>query len=458
MFRISLTGRLTTLFAATSVAVLVGFGTFISSAIEEHFSEQDQLLLQNELQLIQKVIEEKGVDSISQTFGESLHNHPDFYVDVRDINGKEIYSTLGSFRDPILSSVASSKSKNGFDVKIDAHREFQVIRAELKASAGSPVIVVIAVDKAIHTHFMSMFRTTLMLYVLVAAIATVMLGWWAARQGLSPLRTMAARAQTVTSQNMNERMPVDAVPTEMTDLAVKLNAMLDRLQNDIARLTEFSADLAHELRTPISNMLTQTHVVLNQSRSIADYRDSLSSNAEELQRLGSTISDMLFLAQTENGLALPSVAKLNMARECQALLEFYEALAEEKKVVLRCEGDAVVIGDQLMFRRALNNLLSNAIRYTPSYGTISIKITSVESGTTITVQNDGEEIPAEIQPHLFDRFFRADKSRKKSESDSAGLGLSITRAIMQAHGGSVSVVSRDSKTAFSLYFPSSPRK
>ena len=147
-----------------------------------------------------------------------------------------------------------------------------------------------------------------------------------------------------------------------------------------------------------------------------------------------------------------------MARECQALLEFYEALADEKKVVLRCEGDAVVIGDQLMFRRALNNLLSNAIRYTPSYGTISIKIMSVGSGTTITVENDGEEIPAEIQSHLFDRFFRADKSRKKSESDSAGLGLSITRAIMQAHGGSVSVVSRNGKTAFNLYFPASQRK
>jgi len=458
MFGISLTGRLTTLFAVTSVAVLVGFGTFISSAIEKHFSEQDQLLLQNELQLIQKVIEEKGVDSISQTFGEALHNHPDFYVDVRDLNGKEIYSTFGPFRDAILARIPSSKAKGDFDVKIDAHREFQAIRAELKASTGSPVIVVIAVDKAIHTHFMSMFRTTLMLYVVVAAIATVMLGWWAARQGLSPLRTMAARAQTVTSQNMKERMPVDAVPAEMTDLAVKLNAMLDRLQNDIARLTEFSADLAHELRTPISNMLTQTHVVLNQSRSAADYRDSLSSNAEELQRLGKTISDMLFLAQTENGLALPSVEKLNIARECQALLEFYEALAEEKEVILRCEGDALVIGDRLMFRRALNNLLSNALRYTPPYGTISIKIMPVEAGTTVTVENDGEEIPAEIQSHLFDRFFRADKSRKKSESDSAGLGLSITRAIMQAHGGSVSVVSRDGKTAFSLYFPSLQRK
>mgnify|MGYP007064871705 FL=1 len=153
---------------------------------------------------------------------------------MRDLNGKEIYSTFGPFRDAILARIPSSKAKGDFDVKIDAHREFQAIRAELKASTGSPVIVVIAVDKAIHTHFMSMFRTTLMLYVVVAAIATVMLGWWAARQGLSPLRTMAARAQTVTSQNMKERMPVDAVPAEMTDLAVKLNAMLDRLQNDIA--------------------------------------------------------------------------------------------------------------------------------------------------------------------------------------------------------------------------------
>jgi two-component system heavy metal sensor histidine kinase CusS len=211
--------------------------------------------------------------------------------------------------------------------------------------------------------------------------------------------------------------------------------------------------MAHELRTPITNLLTRTDVVMSQQRNNEAYRDTLSSNAEELQRLARTISDMLFLAQTENGISLPSYEPLKLQDEITELLDFYDALAEEKGVNLQLTGDAIVRGDRLMVRRALSNLISNAMRYTPAAGSIAVSIARSEGDVLVAVENDGPEIPEEHLPHLFDRFYRADKSRTKLDTDSAGLGLSITQAIMRAHQGNVTVRSSQGKTRFTLRFP-----
>lgn len=264
---------------------------------------------------------------------------------------------------------------------------------------------------------------------------------------------MSDKVQAVSSHNFGERMPIETLPVEIADLAAKLNAMLERLQQDFHRITNFSTDIAHELRTPITNLLTQTDVVLTQQRTNEAYRDTLSSNAEELQRLARTISDMLFLAQTENGISLPSYEPLKLQDEITELLDFYDALAEEKGVNLQLTGDAIVRGDRLMVRRALSNLISNAMRYTPAAGSIAVSIVRSEGDVLVAVENDGPEIPEEHLPHLFDRFYRADKSRTKLDTDSAGLGLSITQAIMRAHQGNVTVRSSQGKTRFTLRFP-----
>lgn len=162
---------------------------------------------------------------------------------------------------------------------------------------------------------------------------------------------------------------------------------------------------------------------------------------------------MLFLAQTENGITLPSYERLSLQEEISELFDFYDALAEEKNVLMRLAGDASIRGDRLMVRRALSNLISNAMRYTPAAGTIAVSIDRSEKDISVHVENDGLEIPSEHLPHLFDRFYRADKARTKLDSDSAGLGLSITKAIMRAHQGEVSVQSTQGKTRFTLLFP-----
>ncbi|MFJ3318558.1 heavy metal sensor histidine kinase [Herbaspirillum huttiense] len=450
----SLTVRLTALFALASTAVLVGLGLLIMSTVAKHFTDQDEQLLEKELELIRMVVNERGAGAITSTFGEALHNHPGFFVHISSIDGRPMYSTLADATQPILAAAKRVASGHSFAVNAGQHQEFQAIKAYLKDDKSSEQLqVIVAVDTEIHDHFMRNFQTTLILYVAGSAVIVVLLSWWAARRGLAPLRAMSDKVQAVSSHNFGERMPIETLPVEIADLAAKLNAMLERLQQDFHRITNFSTDIAHELRTPITNLLTQTDVVLTQQRTNEAYRDTLSSNAEELQRLARTISDMLFLAQTENGISLPSYEPLKLQDEITELLDFYDALAEEKGVNLQLTGDAIVRGDRLMVRRALSNLISNAMRYTPASGSIAVSIARSEDGILIAVENDGPEIPPEHLPHLFDRFYRADKSRTKLDTDSAGLGLSITQAIMRAHQGNVSVRSTLGKTRFTLNFP-----
>ncbi|MBA4214328.1 MAG: two-component sensor histidine kinase, partial [Polaromonas sp.] len=231
------------------------------------------------------------------------------------------------------------------------------------------------------------------------------------------------------------------------------NTMLERLQSDFARLQEFSSDLAHELRTPINNLLTQTQVSLAQKRDVSVYQDILASNAEELQRLARMVSDMLFLAKTEHGIELPHRETVSLIDEVLDLFDFYEALAEEKHIALEADGNAHIVCDRLMIRRAISNLLSNAIRYSPPNAPVRVLVTQGDGQIQLCVHNAGPAIPAADLPRLFDRFYRAEKSRSNPDSEGTGLGLSITRAIMQAHGGSASVASTEQTTTFCLSFP-----
>ena len=229
--------------------------------------------------------------------------------------------------------------------------------------------------------------------------------------------------------------------------------MLRRLQADFERLSDFSADLAHELRTPLSNLLTQTQVALTQTRSPADYREVLASNAEEFERLARMVSDMLLLAKMEHGIELPHRERLALRPELEALFDFYEAWAEERGLSLRCDGDALVQGDRLMLRRALSNMLSNALRYASTDSCVSVRIEQVAGQVHIAVRNAGPDIAPPDLPRLFDRFYRADAARQHAPADGAGLGLAITQAMARAHGGQVSVQSSGGWTTFTLVLP-----
>jgi len=268
------------------------------------------------------------------------------------------------------------------------------------------------------------------------------------------VRELADLTHGISANRLSERLPPESVPTEVVDLAIAFNDMLARLEDSFTRLSDFSSDLAHELRTPISNLMTQTQVAISKARSADQYREVLYSNLEEYERLARMIADMLFLAKADNGLIVQSSETVDLAAEARGLFDSYEALAEEHAVSLVLDGAGVVRGDRLMLRRALSNLLSNAIRHTPRDAPATVRIDQGRSGEIkLTVENPGLDIDPEHLPRLFDRFYRVDPSRHKARSDGAGLGLAITKSIVEAHKGTILAFSSDGSTRFAITFP-----
>lgn len=459
--RLSLTRRLSLFFTAVAATVVLGLGALFLVETERHFVALDRMALQDKQHLIGDLLRQaNSPDDARWRLGEALNYHPGWHALVHDAQGALLYQSPGFAPEPGGAGEPQAQHTPGpqaFGRWQRGELLFQTLRFEAvpRYASASPgaLRVLLAVDTGHHTRFLADLRRTLAWYVAAAVLVCGLLAWLAARQGLRPLREMKSRAAAVTSQKLGQRMPVQAVPVEMADLAQELNRMLDRLQEDFQRLTDFSSDLAHELRTPISNLLTQTEVALAHRRDAATYRDILASNAEELQRLARTVSDMLFLAKTERGVDLPHKERFAARHEALALVEFYEAVAEDKRIRLHVQGEGEVAGDRLMFRRALSNLLSNALRYTPAGGEITIHITDAGAATVVAVENPGADIDPKILPRLFDRFYRADPARAHPDSDGSGLGLAITRAIAQAHGGSASVSSAGGRTRFELVFP-----
>lgn len=456
--QLSLTARLTAFHTLVAALVLVGMGLLVSQATGRHFVELDRDYLKDKIGLVQKIVRESPSPAErSARLDELLGSHQGLHIDLRQ--GERLVYGHETPRFPAGLPAADS----GADPVdwTEGRQNLRGLAARVDAPPGAgdgphgTLELRMAVDTAHHAHFLQGLRHTLALYLLGAIVLSGLLGWWAARRGVAPLRVMKERAMTVTAHKLDQRMPVDAVPAEFADLAQSLNTMLERLQADFARLQEFSSDLAHELRTPINNLLTQTQVSLAYKREASAYRDILASNAEEFQRLARMVSDMLFLAKTEHGIELPNPETIALHQETRALFEFYDAVAEDRRIRLTLTGQAVVMGDRLMVRRAIGNLLSNALRHSPDEADVSVVIERHGGNTTLCLSNSGPSIPPEVLPRLFDRFFREDKSRGHPASDGAGLGLSITQAIMAAHGGSVTASSRDSLTTFCLIFPES---
>ena len=453
--RYSLTTRLTVFFTLTSGLVLIGLGALVAISIDRHFVELDRDALRDKIHLTREVIgKSKSQQDLQTRLDDVLHSHEGLFVSVLR-GGKPLYATT-DFQFPDDLVALTQKARLGVASWQTKDREYRGMSesVSLPGSSVASIQIWVALDIAHHKHFMQGLIRVLVGYVALATLVAGVLGWWAAKNGLAPLRAMRSRAMAITAQRLDERMPTQEFPVEMADLAATLNEMLRRLKEEFDRLSEFSSDLAHELRTPINNLMTQTQVTLSQARSSDEYRDILASNAEEYQRLARMVADMLFLAKADHGLILPSTEKIAVHDETRALYDFYEALAEEKQVQLELVGQAEVWGDRLMLRRALSNLLSNAIRYTPAGERVVIDVMGNAQGTTVKVLNAGPPIDEQMIPRLFDRFFRADKSRKQLDSDGAGLGLSITQAIVHAHGGSMSVSSINGMTCFSMHFPS----
>jgi len=459
----SITSRLTLLFSTASTLVLLVVGTLIGTLVESHFEEQDLMELNGKLKLVRhalaKVHTPSDLATVPQSFSDALIGHPDLSVAVLGPDRHMLFiSPSAKFATHLLEQpphVDSSKSAKLMTWK-QGGEIYRGISAEAITEIADqpPAIVVLAINIKHHQAFMNVFRNNLWLAIAAGIMLTIVLGWAAARRGLTPVREMADVAKGISVRHLGNRLSPDAVPPELVDLANAFNEMLARLEDSFQRLSDFSSDLAHELRTPISNLMTQTQVAVSKERSADEYREVLYSNLEEYERLARMTADMLFLAKADNGLIIPSRETVNLPTEVRELFGFYEAFAEEQDVSLALVGEGTVRGDRLMLRRALSNSLSNAIKHTPRHATVKVIIKpEVESGKIrLTFENPGENIPPEHLPRLFDRFYRVDSSRQKA-SDGAGLGLAITKSIVKAHQGTIQAFSANRVIRIEIVFP-----
>lgn len=455
----SITLRLTLMFAAASALVLLLLGYLIGAAVERHFEEQDQVLLEGKMQLIRHALStvatRANLDALPAQLNDALVGHHGLTVAVRAANGHSLFATPDAgflLRAPLDTAQAPSTSMQTWRDGDLVYRSISAV-VTIPFDAATPVTVNVATEISHHLAFMTAFRRTLWLVTFAATAVSAVLGWITARLGLAPLHDLVRVAQTVSINHLDYRVPQQDLPAELRETAQSFNEMLARLEDSFARLSDFAADLAHELRTPIGNLMVQTQVTLARARTVDDYRETLASNAEELDRLARMIADMLFLAKVDHGLMMPRHEAVDLAREVGELFEFYDAVAQEQEVRLRLDGTAHAVGDRLMLRRALSNLLSNAIRHTPRSGTITITLEQDDSGASmISVENPGPGIPPEHVPRIFDRFYRVDPARAQS-ADGAGLGLAITRSIVQMHDGRIDVHSRNNLTCFRITLP-----
>jgi len=302
-------------------------------------------------------------------------------------------------------------------------------------------IVQVGLDVSRHAALLATYRRTLALVLGVGLVGAAGAGIVVARRGMRPLVEITHAAQRITATQLHARIGPVRWPTELTALATTFDAMLTRLEDAFTRLSQFSVDLAHELRTPINNLMGEAEVALARARTPDEYQQLLGSSLEEYAKLARMIDSLLFLARAESPQTHVARTLLNARHAFEALRDFYEAMAEEHAVEVRCEGHALVYADPILFQRAVSNLLSNALHYTPPGGTVTLSATPAEDHTiTVRVGDTGVGIAAEHLPKIFDRFYRVDPARSQ-RSPGMGLGLAIVKSIMELHGGRVTVQS-----------------
>ena len=460
----SLTTRLGLLFALIATLTFAGVGTYLYQSLTSQLESHDDLELIGKIALIRHFLLEtssvKEIQDDPHRFLDVAAVHDGLIIILKSADGNILMqnhsdhgalSTLpvaaanqtpgkASLGRWTLNPGLSARTVSAWGVLGNTHEQVQIIVARTDSDRMA----------LLRAHRNKVFAA-----VFFGALLAALSGYIVVRQGLRPIRAIAKQAQSITAQRLEMLLDVTAAPKELQTLVLAFNDMLDRLHRSFQRLSQFSADLAHDLRTPINNLMVQTQVALSQPRSIEDYQSLLASNEEEYERLARMVENMLFLARADHANFVLNKQRLDPYNELQHIADYFEGIAEDAQVQLAVDARGSLEADPILFRRAVNNLVANAIRYTPKGGVVRLATQPMQEGMAITVTNPGIGITPKHIPLIFDRFYRGDDARSDSAS-STGLGLAIVQSIMMLHGGRAEVESApDAMTTFRLVFPSS---
>lgn len=456
----SLAFRVTAFVGLATTLVFLAFGLIVVRSLHHHFAEQDAGELTVVAGSIQNVLSTHTARNgdrreLALRLSGAVAGHHGVYFYVADAQRQVVFKSeefdltrVVQTQPPVSHIGVETLQDTIFEGK--AYRTVVLQMPGPTEDASRTYTVAVAGNMDAHLHYIERFQETLWLTTVLVGVIALFSAWLAVRQGHAPIRKISAKIRGITSSQLHVRLRPQDVPIELADLVNSFNDMLGQLEDGFQRLENFSADIAHELRTPVTNLTTETQVALGKDRSVEEYREILYSNLEEFERMSKMIGNMLFLAQTDNDLSHMEPSVVDLAQETRGLFDYFEAWAEERGVALELVGRAdSVTGDHLMLRRALGNLLSNAIRYTPRGHAVTVRFTQSGETVTVAVENPGPTIANEHLPRLFDRFYRVDTSRRKTD-EGAGLGLAIVKSIVDLHHGKVSVTSQADVTRFEV--------
>jgi two-component system heavy metal sensor histidine kinase CusS len=422
--------------------------------IRHAFKEDNEFLADRLSALRGELSQTGGLASMSAT----LRNPRDskvgaYWVRVMEPNGEIVTETakMSGFLPPSAFPDPQDKNSVSSPTNYRTNKKLFSLVATVEEVRGQPYVIQLAQDRSSDEQFATQFAFILGGALGLGILASAMIAIAVTKRGLWPLQEMTQSLERIDPNHLDERVGKMTWPRELQPVATAFDEMLARLENSFTKLSQFSADLAHELRTPISNIRGEAEVTLTRPRTLEDYRNVIESIAAECERLSGIVDNLLFLARAE-GVDRQIERKALAARPAiEKIAAYYRTIAEERGISITNNGNGEVYAEALLFDRALSNLLDNALRFTPDGGQITIATRTKPDRTELVVEDNGCGIPQQHLPHVCDRFYRVDSSRS---SQGAGLGLALVKSITDLHGGSVAVTSEVNRgTTVTLTFP-----
>lgn len=441
---------------ATSLLLACGLGMFYAIVIRHAFAE-DNAVLADKVAALRADLHESGPTRLAEELnGQNAGEHTAYWIRILDPHARTYAETPGMDRSlppEIFPPPQKSASIIGSPKDYRTGSKLFSLVTLNEESGSQPYTLQVAQDRSsderVERNFAVLFIMVLSGSVLASAFIAVIV----TKRGLRPLREMTQSVARIGPTHLKERVTPAEWPRELKPLAIAFDDMLKRLDDSFTRLSQFSADLAHELRTPIANMTGEAQVALTRDRTAAEYRETIESTVGECERLSRIVDNLLFVARVDAAREPIARKRFDGRAAAEKIAAFYQTIAEERHVTIRCSGEGQIYADPDLFERAVGNLLDNALRFTPENGSIQIALSENDGQFELAVGDNGCGIAPEHLPRVFDRFYRADSSRG---SDGAGLGLALVKSIVDLHGGSVGIQSEVGRgTTVTLSFPNS---
>ena len=451
----SIAAQLVLLFTlAATLLLFCGLGAFYWIVVRHAFAE-DNAVLADKISGLSADFRESG----PRIFGEELKarragDHAPYWIRILDSEGHTVTETAGMERfvpPSVFPPAQKSTSSIGGSKDYRTGAKLFSLVAVNEKTGGQTYTIQVAQDRSSDEQLERRFGVLLIVMLAGSILASAIIAIAVTKHGLRPLAEMTRSLERIGPAHLNERVALAGWPRELQPLATTFDVMLARLEDSFKRLSQFSADLAHELRTPVANIMGEAQVALTRERTPSEYREVIESTIAECERLSGIVDNLLFVARVDAARESIERKLIDARAAVEKIATFYQTLAEDRNVAIHCSGEGEIYVDPALFERALCNLMDNALRFTPEGGTIQISITVKAAHSEVTVSDNGYGITPEDLPRVFDRFYRVDSSRS---SDGAGLGLALVKSIVDLHGGSAKIESEVNRgTTVTLTFP-----